>query len=394
MFRRHAGAVRFIYNWGLATLTKDYEARKVSLQPGEKVKGALKPLDLQARLPILKVTEFPWLRDVTAQCLQRALRNLDSAFKGFFRRVKAGKTPGYPKFKKRGIRDSFQFAQNVKITPTHVRLPKIGAVRLKQHGYIPTDLPCRTVTVSERAGRWFVTVLIEVPEPQRVVPTGEVLGIDLGIKTLATLSDGTVYQNPKHLEHTQRKLTHLQRQLARQQKGSHRRAKTKAKIATVHARISNQRSDVLHKMTTGIVKTKRPPVVVIEDLNVSGMTKNHCLARYVSSASFAEIRRQFTYKCGWYGVQLVLADRFYPSSKTCSQCGWVKPDLTLGNRVFRCEKCGLILDRDLNASLNLRGWGVRFLAGGTPATARGGIVNPEVTQVDSAETRTDLRIAS
>jgi putative transposase len=235
---------------------------------------------------------------------------------------------------------------------------------------------------------------MEVPEPQRVVPTGEVLGIDLGIKTLAVLSDGTVYQNPKYLEHTQRKLTHLQRKLARQQRGSNRRAKTKARIAEVHAMIANQRSDVLHKMTTEIVKTKRPLAIVIEDLNVSGMTKNHRLARSVGSASFGEIRRQIIYKCEWYGVGLVIADRFYPSSKTCSQCGNVKSALSLSERVYLCDKCGHTLDRDLNASLNLKGWGVRFLAGGTPVTAHGSGVSPGMNQATCVEMGTDQRIAS
>jgi putative transposase len=228
---------------------------------------------------------------------------------------------------------------------------------------------------------------MEVPEPQKVVPTGEIIGVDLGIKTLAVLSDGTVYQNPKHLENTQRKLTHLQRKLARQQKGSHRRVKTKAQIARVHAHISNRRADCIHKMTTEVVKTKRPLAIVIEDLNVSGMMKNHKLARAVSSASFSEIRRQFTYKCEWYGVQLVIVDRFYPSSKTCSRCGWVKPNLTLGDRVFRCEKCGHVQDRDLNAALNLK-------AVGTMVSARGGDVNPGENRVDPIEAGTDLRIAS
>ena len=147
-------------------------------------------------------------------------------------------------------------------------------------------------------------------------------------------------------------------------------------------------------MTSEIVKTKRPTAIVIEDLNVSGMTKNHSLARSVSSASFGEIRRQLTYKTEWYGVQLVVADRFFPSSKTCSKCGAVKDKLSLGDRTFVCESCGHTQDRDLNASMNLRSWGVAFLAGGTPATARGGDVRPEAIQANSVETRTDLRIAS
>jgi putative transposase len=144
-------------------------------------------------------------------------------------------------------------------------------------------------------------------------------------------------------------------------------------------------------MTTEIVKTKRPLAIVIEDLNVSGMTKNHKLARSVNSASFGEIRKQFTYKCEWYGVKLVITDRFYPSSKTCSKCGDVRDTLSLGERVYVCDKCGHTQDRDLNASLNLKGWGVKYLAGGTPVAARRGIVNPEATQVDPVEARTDQR---
>jgi putative transposase len=388
-FIRHAGSVRFVYNWGLATLMQDYAERKAATPEGEKVKGGLRPLDLQARLPALKI-EHPWLAEVTAQSLQMSVRNLDRAFRGFFRRVKAGLTPGYPRFKKRGLtKPAFQFAQKVKATGTRVCLPKIGPVRLKQRGYIPADLPLKTVTVREVVGRWFVTVLVEVPDPPKVETTGGIIGIDLGVKTLATLSDGTVYPNPKHLERSQDSLTRLQRKLSRQQKGSNRRAKTKVRIAKAHARISNQRVGSLHKMTSEVVKTKRPTTIVIEDLNVAGMTRNRRLARAVSSASFAEIRRQLTYKCDWHGVKLVVADRFYPSSKTCNGCGAVKSDITLGERTYVCDLCGYVRDRDVNAALNLRGWGMNFLAGGTPATARGGNVRPEAIRADSVETRTD-----
>lgn len=388
-FVRQAGAVRFVYNWGLATIQRDYAERKAATPEGEKVKGTLRPLDLTNRLPDLKV-DCPWLSEVSAQSLQMSVRNLDRAFQGFFRRVKAGQTPGYPRFKKRGVsKPSFQFPQNVSATDTHVRLPKIGPVRLKQRGYIPTGVPIKTVTVSERAGRWFATVLVESPDPPKVVPTGEILGIDLGIKTLATVSDGTSFANLKHLERSQANLKRLQRKLSRQQKGSQRRAKTKARIAQAHARISNQRADAIHKMTSEIVKTKRPTAIVIEDLNVSGMVKNHRLARAVSSASFAEIRRQLVYKTEWYGVKLIVADRFYPSSKTCNGCGEVKATLSLGDRTYVCDRCGYSADRDVNAALNLRDWGVTYLAGGIPATARGGNVRPGVIRADSVETRTD-----
>jgi putative transposase len=397
-FRRHAGAVRFIWNWALAEIKRDYEEKKASLLPGEKMRGVIRPLNLKDRLPDLKKTQYSWLKEVTAQSLQSSIRNLDSAFQNFFRRVRTGTRSGYPRFKKKGVsKASFQFPQWVSLSDSSLKLPKIGLVRIKERGYIPTDRPVKTVTISERAGRWYASVLIEDVEPTKVETTGEVLGIDLGIKTLAVLSDGTEYENPKHLDRSLKSICRLSKRLSRQKKGSHRRAKTKARLARVHARIAFQRADSIHKMTTEIVKTKRPSVIVIEDLNVSGMKKNHKLARVVSGASFGEIRRQLTYKSEWYGPRLIVADRFFPSSKTCSGCGNVKLILDLGTRTYECEECSLVINRDLNASLNLRSYGERILAGGTPVTARGGNVRPKTpsaSKADPVETRTDLRAAS
>jgi putative transposase len=394
-FRRHAGAVRFVWNWALAEIKRDYAEKRATTPEGEKVMDVLKPFDLQDRLPDLKETTYPWLAEVTAASLQMSIQNLHQAFQCFFRRVKAGLKPGYPKFKKKGIsRTSFQFPQKVSISNSSIRLPKIGAVRLKEHEYVPTDRPVKTVTISEKAGRWYASVLIEDREPTKVKTTEEVLGIDLGIKTLAVLSDGTTYENPKHLDRSLKSICRLSKRLSRQKKGSHRRAKTRAKLAKVHARIAFQRADSIHKMTSEIVKTKRPSVIVIEDLNVSGMVKNRSLAKAISSVAFGEVRRQLTYKSEWYGSRLIVADRFFPSSKTCSGCGNVKKDLSLGTRTYECEKCGLVTDRDANASLNLRQYGERILAGGTPVTARGGNIRPQVIEADPVETRTDLRAAS
>lgn len=390
---RHAGAARFIYNWGLAELRREYRERKTGTAPGEKVRGALTPRDIQARLPALK-EQLPWLREVTAQTLQSALWYLDAAFKSFFRRVKSGGPPGYPRFKKKGVtRPSFQFPQKVKVRPAHLQLPKIGGVRMKREGYVPTDLPVKTVTVSERAGRWYASVLIEIPEaPAPSAPlTEEIVGVDLGVKTLAVLSEGTRYPNPRHLERSLGALRKLQRRLSRQKKGSNRRARTKARLARAHARVADQRNDAIHKMTAEVVKTKRPQAVVIEDLNVQGMVKNRHLARAVSGAAFGEVRRQLTYKAERSGVRLIVADRWFPSSKTCSACGAVRDTLGLGERVFRCPACGFIEDRDLNAAQNLRAWGLRVLTGGTPVTARGGAGRPQVTEAGPDETRTDLK---
>jgi putative transposase len=394
-FKRHAGAARFVWNWALAECKRDYEERKLTTLEGE-IK-ALTPFDLDSRLPIIKTTTHPWLAELSAQSIRAPLPHLQTAFRTFFKNVKAGKKPGYPRFKKRGVcRTSFQFPEYVTLTDSSIKLPKIGRVRLKEHGYVPTDRPVKTVTISERAGRWYASVLIGDVDPVKVETTGSVLGIDLGVTTLAVCSDGTQYENSKHLGASQRSIRKLSKRLSRQKKGSVRRAKTRARLAKVHARVGFQRSDAIHKMTSEIVKTKRPSAIVIEDLNVSGMTKNHCLARAISGASFGEIRRQLTYKTEWYGVRLIMADRFYPSSKTCSGCGAVKTVLDLWARTYCCDSCGLSIDRDVNAALNLQAYGGQILAGGTPVTARGGIVRPAelALTADLVEARTDLRVAS
>lgn len=397
-FRRYAGAARFVWNWALGECIRDYEEKKAADLEGVKVKGTLMPYDLDSHLPVLKVTTHLWMADISAQVLKVPLRQLQKTYQTFFKNIREGKNPGFPKFKRKEFcRTSFQFPQYTTLTSSSIKLPKIGRVRLKERDYIPTDRPVKTVTIFERAGRWYASVLIEDVEPTQVDSLlNLVIGIDLGVKTLATLSDGTLYENPKHLEASQKSLKKLSRRLSRQKKGSNRRAKTKARLARVHARVANQRLDAIHKMTSEVVKTKRPSVIVIEDLNVKGMTKNHRLARAVSGASFGEIRRQLTYKTSWYGVRLIVADRFFPSSKICSGCGVKKDVLSLSDRTYCCDVCGLVIDRDENAAINLRRYGEHILAGGTPVTARGGIVRPTelALKADLIEARTDLRAAS
>jgi putative transposase len=204
--------------------------------------------------------------------------------------------------------------------------------------------------VSEQAGHWHVSLQVE---EEQVVPenTGPVVGIDLGIKHLATLSDGTVIANPRHLKRRLKKLKRLQRAVSRRQKGSKNRKKAVRKLAKLHRQIKNQRRNTLHQVTTGLAKTKS--VLVIEDLHVRGMLKNHRLAQAIGDVGFYEFKRQLLYKASWYGSRVILADQWEPSSKRCSGCGWIDADLTLSDRIFHCEPCGLELDRDLNAALNL-----------------------------------------
>jgi putative transposase len=352
---QHAGTARFAYNWGLQ---RKIEARK----NGEKTPGAM---ELHRELNALKKTEFPWMYESSKCAGQEALRNLDRAYANFFRRCKAktkGKK-GFPRFKsKRNGIGSFRLTGSIHASETHVKLPVIGAVRLKEHGYLPVEARVLSATVSERIGRWFVSLQVEIESQDQHHEKDElhpIVGVDLGIKTLAVVSDGTTFENPNALKSKMRKLRRLQRSLSRKVKGSSNRRKAAKRVAKLHWRIANVRSDTLHKLTTELTRTKS--VIVIEDLNVSGMLKNHSLARAISDLGLCELRRQLEYKGEWNDCLIMTADRFFPSSKTCSECGWVNEDLRLSDREWACLDCGCIHDRDHNAAVNLENWGVHSL---------------------------------
>lgn len=353
---KHAGAARYAYNWGLRRKIGAYEAAGKSPTA----------IDLHRELNALKKTKLGWMREVSKCAPQEALRNLDRAFANFFRRVeqrKQGKLHepvGFPRFKSRKAgQGSFRLTGHIRVFEDSIQLPRLGRLRLKERGYVPVSgVHILSATVSERAGWWFVSVQVEEEIPDPTPALGEPTGVDLGVKVLATQSDGTTYENPKALGRAQKKLRRLQRKLARQQKGSHNREKTRRQIARVHVRIANVRRDTLHKATSGIVAktkpdTERPRVVVLEDLNVSGMLQNHCLAGAIADVGMHEFGRQVRYKAAWSGIEVILADRWYPSSKRCSGCGTVKDELDLSERMYACEHCGLVIDRDLNAARNL-----------------------------------------
>ena len=383
-FMRHAGAARWAYNWGLS---RKIEAREA----GEKNPSYM---DLGKELVVLKGIPqeeggVPWMSEVASKVPGMALKNLDQAYSNFFRRCKEGKgKAGFPRFKsrKRGI-GSFTTRGRVRVDNRQIKLPVIGWVRLKESGYIPTEgVKVKNATISERAGRWFVSVLVEEEIPDPKPRKGEIVGVDVGIKALATLPDGTMFENPKALYKAEKLLRRRQRQLARKVGGSNRIAKgTKnvkgtrharvkpsanaikaaRKIAKLHYRIACIRKDAIHKATTAIVK--RAAVIGIETLNVKGMKANHCLAKAVSDASMSEFLRQLKYKAEWVGVPVVEADRWYPSSKTCSECGNVKEKLSLSERTYKCEVCGMVLDRDVNAARTLS-----IMAASSAVTACGG----------------------
>lgn len=350
MMGRCCGASRYVYNWGLAEWKRWYER-------GDKPSR----FKLCKHFNAIKDDECPWIREVPYAVTESAFVNLGAAFDHFFRRVKMGQTPGYPRFKKRGSAGSFQLC-STKIKSDRVRLTNIGWVRLKERSYIPiSDNGAEYgtyATISQRAGRWFISVLVkeEIPDPEN--ESTITVGVDFGLKALAVCSDGTVYENPRPLREAQSKLKRIQRELSRRKKGGSNWHKTKAQLATQHARVADIRQHVLHNISHDLVINKRPGTIVIEDLNVSGMVKNHCLAQAIMDVGFCELRRQIEYKATRHGVRVVVAGRWYPSSKTCSDCGSVKPLLKLSDRMYVCEECGIVLDRDLNAARNLAAIGV------------------------------------
>jgi putative transposase len=345
---RHAGAARFAYNWGLAR-------KKEAFAKGERTPTAI---DLHRELNALKKTELSWMYEVSKCAPQEALRDLDQAFAHFFRRVKEKQTGknvkvGFPRFKsKKSGLGGFRLTGAIHVFEKAVQLPRLGLLRLKECGYLPTSgVHILSVTVSEKAGRWFVSLQAEMEVPDPVTAPRPVAGVDVGIHRLAQVSDGTYFDNPRALKNALTRMKHLQRVVSRRQPGSANRKKAVKQLAKAHFRVANIRKDALHQATTFLTKTKS--AIVLENLNVNGMLKNHHLAQAIADVGMYEFRRQLQYKAQWYGCEVLLADRFYPSTKRCSQCGEVKPAMGLGEREYRCECCGLVMDRDLNAALNL-----------------------------------------
>lgn len=344
---QHVGCARFAYNWALAKKKEAFEKK-------EKIPNAI---ELHRELNKLKQTEFSWMYNSSKVAPQSALINCDIAFKNFFARCKK-KTKdkkGFPKFKsKKNEKQSFKLDGSIYISDkNHIKLPRIGEVKLKESGYIPLDAEIKSATVSSKAGKWFVSCLIEAVEKVAPVPTNEVVGVDLGIKTLATCSDGTIYENHKALRKNLKKLKRKQRQLSKKKKGSQNRAKAKKKLAKLHYKISNIRKDALHKATTKIVNDNQ--VIVLEDLSVSGMMKNHKLAQSIGDASFYAFRQMIDYKAKWNGRTVIIANRFYPSSKLDHKSGKVNNSLTLADRTIIHDD-NTTTDRDLNASINLKNY--------------------------------------
>ncbi|MBN3923127.1 RNA-guided endonuclease TnpB family protein [Nostoc sp. NMS4] len=340
-FLKHCGVARHAWNWGLALTKQILDYNKAN--PTEKIKFPT-AFDLHKWLVALVKPECPWYYECSKSAPQQALTALRIAWDRCFKKV-----AGVPKFKKKGKRDSFTLEGTVKILGNNkIQVPKIGV--LKTYERLPQVQP-KSVTISRQADRWFISFRFEVestPTPKAV----EFVGVDLGVNHLATLSTGEVFDGAKSYKKYEQKLSRMQWLNRRKQVGSNKYRKAQLKVARLHRKIANIRKDTLHKITTYI--SKNHAVIGIEDLNVRGMLANGNLAKAIADMGFYEFRRQLTYKCELYGSKLVVVDRFYPSSKTCSGCGTKKETLLLSERKFHCEHCRVTIDRDLNAAINLR----------------------------------------
>ena len=350
-FRRAAGTARFVYNWALEHWKKDYEA---GLKPtGNK---------LQKQFNAIKYTEYPWLKDMHRDSHSRPFINLQSAFSGMFKGIRER-----PVFKKHSEHDSFYIANDqFSIKDDMIRMPRIGWIKMRENLRFVGKI--MSATVSREADQWYVSISIEMKDENIIKEriSNESIGIDLGVKDFAVLSTGEKIEGPKPFKKLQKQISRKQRQLSKKKLHSSNWYKCKEELSKLYLRVKNIRKDFLHKLSTKLCRENQ--AISIEDLGTAGMVQNHKLAKAILDMGWREFRRQLTYKSKIYNNDLLVVDRFFPSSKLCSDCGYKLEKLDLKQREWICPKCGVVHDRDENAAINLLN--------------QLGQVMPEVTPVD------------
>jgi putative transposase len=339
LINKHIGSCRFVYNLALETKQRSYAGNRVSLSC----------FDLAKQLPGLK-EECAWLKEINSQSLQQSIINMDTAFTKFFK----GQS-NFPKFKRKNARQSFNVPQNVILEDGKLSLPKFKeGINIIQHRTISGEI--RQATISRTpTGKYFASILVdnkkELPKKKAIKETTTV-GVDLGIKSFLTTSVGATFDNPAFLKRSLSKLKYTQRRYSK-----YKGKRTKHKLTSIHEKVANQRKDFLHKTSTKLIRENQS--IAIEDLNITGMIKGHKLARSISDAGWGEFVRQLEYKAEWHGKNIIRIGRFEPSSKTCSSCGNINKELTLQDREWTCKGCETVLDRDINAAINIKNFALK-----------------------------------
>ncbi len=363
------GAVRFVYNHFLRARIDYYIANK-----DNETKKGLTYHDTSAMLTQLKKrTDFEWLQESNAQTLQQSLRDLDRAYNNFF-----NKRAKFPKFKKKHDKQSFRVPQGFGLKGRKLHLPKLPPIGIIVHR--PVEGVIKNVTISKtKTDRYYAAFCCayDMPKPEF---TGNIIGIDLGIRDFIVTSEGEHIQAPKHLRKSEKRLKRLQRRLSRCKPGSNGREKARLTVARAHEHVANQRLDFLHKLSRRLVDENQ--TICAESLNVKGMMANHRLAKSIADCGWSEFVRQLSYKGTWYGCRLCRVDRFFPSSKRCYNCGHINQSLRLSDRTWTCPKCKTTHDRDENAARNILLFGLKCTVGTTEThtlgeSLNGDSLNPE-----------------
>jgi len=354
LIAKHIGSSRFVYNLALETKNAAYLGSKHNFSPFVLIK----------QLPELK-KECEWLKEVNSQSLQQSIQNMDIAFKKFF------KGAGFPKFKKKSNGGSFSVPQNVIVENGLLVIPKFKeGIDIVLHRPIKGTIKSATISVTP-TGKYFASILVDTNEiiPQKaIINESTTIGADLGIKTFLVTSDGLEIENPKHLRKAQSKLKYTQRKYSKN-KGK----RTKKRLALLHEKVVNKRKDFLHKTSTKLIRENQ--TICLEDLAVKNMVKNHNLAQAISDVSWSTFVTMLEYKADWYGKNILRIGRFAPSSKTCSNCGNINKELTLKDREWTCSKCNSVLDRDKNASINIKSFALKNYLSGTDRKNQGELLS-------------------